>query len=474
MTTVEQAIYTSATTARSAGYQLVAHSPGLAAADARELAVWCPSHDSLLNWDADSYSYNFHPLPSGAFGVSRSISAGWEYSGRGGVRVYTHCLIVSPETLLRFSNNPFAVLRAAEALGALEPMQSIPAKLAPLSLSGGAPPVDQNAVSALCSAVGPQAAALFVQAAADSVCLAAACTSPVELIAGLFNCLPTSCRTEFPFSTGLKFSPRRPFRIVVVTDDPGERNWISHQNNVAFLDLTGQTPPPALPLDGWAQFIERVLTTGRISFLASQLAKRRFDLSLDDLHALGLQLLEELEATHFTDSGPAATKERTIYEDDSTPDLPVPNENPLDELDQVPPNETLRTINEGDAEIVQHAHAAHRRFARFIAAVDSAERDEETTAGGLDLASHETLERLEVLDDLVYEAIGGDPTAMRKLAEAWPKLKTELSAPLLAESREQYLRYALSIWEGCVDVDGLRHANRAVQALDVLCLLFEE
>ena len=64
MAYVEQAIFTSAETGRSAGYQLVARSPGVAEADARELAVWCPSHDSLLEL-GEPLSVNFHPLQIG-------------------------------------------------------------------------------------------------------------------------------------------------------------------------------------------------------------------------------------------------------------------------------------------------------------------------------------------------------------------------------------------------------------------------
>ena len=52
-------------------------------------------------------------------------------------------------------------------------------------------------------------------------------------------------------------------------------------------------------MDGWARLIERTLSTGRIPFLAEQLSKRRFDLTLDDLPALGLQLLEDLDALEF-------------------------------------------------------------------------------------------------------------------------------------------------------------------------------
>ena len=44
----------------------------------------------------------------------------------------------------------------------------------------------------------------------------------------------------------------------------------------------------------------------------------------------------------------------------------------------------------------------------------------------------------------------------------------------MAESRVQYLRYALTVWENCVDPQGVHDATRAVQALEVLCLLFDE
>ena len=54
------------------------------------------------------------------------------------------------------------------------------------------------------------------------------------------------------------------------------------------------------------------------------------------------------------------------------------------------------------------------------------------------------------------------------------KFVTEpLDEELLAESREQYLRYAMAIWEQCVQPDGVRDPARAVQSLEVLCMLFD-
>lgn len=112
MALIEQAVFTSAETDRSAGYQIVAASPGLGEADLRELAAWGPSHGSLVDPSPDGVSFNFHPLKSGRYCVSRTTSSGWEYSGRGAARVYTQCLVLPGDELARFANNPFAVLLA--------------------------------------------------------------------------------------------------------------------------------------------------------------------------------------------------------------------------------------------------------------------------------------------------------------------------------------------------------------------------
>ena len=88
--------------------------------------------------------------------------------------------------------------------------------------------------------------------------------------------------------------------------------------------------------------------------------------------------------------------------------------------------------------------------------------------------SPEVLEKLERLDDLVYEAISGRSDTVDQLRAAWPTLLAELGESLLAESREQYLRYAMSIWEECVNEDGIRDPSRAIQALDVLSILFSD
>jgi hypothetical protein len=455
MAQVEQVVFTSAETDRLAGYQVVGRSPGVCEADARELAVWGPSHDSLLELGPEAVSLNFHPLPSGAFCVSRTTAAGWEYSSRGGHRVYTQCLVVPLEVLRRFSNNPLALMQAALAGGMLEVHQRVPRRLEPLQLAGGAAPVDQTLLARLVANPGPHATAALVQSALSAVCLAVAggghhaVVGSAELIAGLLNCLPPECRTEFSFSTGLKFSSRRPFRIGALSGDPAERRWVAHHQNVTIWECPEHGTPESMPLDGWARFIERVLASGRTSFLATQLSKRRFQLAADDLSALGLQLLEDLDASALrSDHRPAAAESPTA-------EAGVP-----------------ATASRG-SDALTRAHAAHRRFAKSSAAATERPR----TAAPSQALSAElpaVQEKLERLDDVVYDAIDGQATALEKLETLWPKVLAELGDELVTESREQYLRYALTIWEDSLGPDGVRNPARAMRALDVLCLLFAD
>jgi len=80
--------------------------------------------------------------------------------------------------------------------------------------------------------------------------------------------------------------------------------------------------------------------------------------------------------------------------------------------------------------------------------------------------------KLERLDDLVFEAIAGNGESLDELRRFWPEVRDELDPSLLAESREQYLRYALASWEELARRDGVRKPSVAMQALEVLSMLF--
>jgi hypothetical protein len=503
MELIEQAVFTSAETDRSAGYQVVAASPQISEADLRELAVWGPSHGALLDSSPSAVSYNFHPLPSGCYCASRTTPGGQEYSKRGGARVYTQCLIVPPRALARFANNPFALLRAALAAGALELHEEVPKRLEPFRLSGRTAVVDSALLARLCAHPGPDGLASLVQAALSSTTVAVTGDVPPEqLIAGLINCLPPECRPLFSFSTGLRYSSRRPFRVVAVSDDAEERLRVRRLYDVALLDFSQRLSDKFAPVESWARFIQRVLKSGRTSWLAGRLADRRGDFALADLPALGLQLLEELDASSLADSpAPADESGAESPRDDSQPEDPWTEvtweeaESPAEPAggdpwsDEFPGQQRSGDEDDGSfpfehsnapdrgtpcgAESLQHAHRPHPGLGENVAA-GSAWCKPTPPSALLDPDDPEVLAKLERLDDLVYDAIDGNVEAIHALGEYWPKVCEELGEEMLAESQEQYLRYALSTWTESIQPDALCQPQRAIHSLEVLCVLFNQ
>lgn len=457
---IEQAIFTSTQSSRMEGYQLAVHSSGIAGADLRELTVWGPSHDSLLESGEDAVSINFHPLPSGAFCVSKTTPAGREYSGRSGPKIYTQCLIVPPGVLARFANNPFALLNAAFAQGSLKVYDPLPRQLEPFRLAGKTAATDQALLALLSSDPGAAWLGALVEAAIGATTLGLiAHNQGPRLIAGIINCLPVECRTAFSFCTGLKRSARRPFRVLCLGHDATEQRRLVRQQELTVLEVTGKPPQQLMPAAGWGRFVERTIASGKTAFLAQELAKARPGLSLADLEALGNQLLEALVG-----ESPEGKKKRRTSEAEPIAAAAV----------VAPPVETRPALS---AEEQRRADAAHRRFRRAIleAAQDAPHIDlEPDPAQVLGVQCPAALEQLERLDDTVFEAIAGKPGSLEQLRSLWPEVLAKLGPELVEESREQYLRHALRVWRNCLEGDQIRNPGLAVAAMDVVCLLFNE
>jgi hypothetical protein len=451
---IEQAIFTSALTEQSAGYQLVARSAGIAEPDVRALAAWGPSHDSLLDTGPDAVSINFHALPSGAYCVSRTTPGGQEYSGRAGQRMYTQCLVVPAEELARFSNNAFAVLAAAFAQGALRVWERIPETLEPIRLSGRATAVDQAVLRPLACEPGPLWLGALVQAAVSGGPLGLVGGAQRQrLLAGLINCLPVECRTELSFSTGLRYSPQRPFRVVGLSEDVAEQRRLSRQFQFVVLDPSLRPPRELAFSAGWGGFISHVVASGRFRFLAAELAQPRPGLTLAQLDELAAVLHERLRALPASD------------ENDGSCDAEAP----------------LRaTGHAGTASRVvpfvqERADAPHRRRdgawfqpspAPSAGAISEAPADLLAA-----LAPHEAAQ-WEAIEDLVFEAIAGKPGCVERLRTLWQSLKARCDQSLLEESRARLVRHALHLWRECVDAEAVRNPRLAVAALDVIDVLF--
>ena len=439
---VEQAIFTSTRTARGAGYQLAAHSDGVSEADARELAAWGPSHDSLLESGSAAESVNFHPLPSGAYCIGQSTPEGAEFSGRGGPRVYTQSLIVSPQALSRFSNNPFAVLRAALALGEIGVLVKLPEKLPAFDLLGRASPVDEAALNQLAQDPGPLCMAAVVEAALKHPALgiAAGKLAP-RLMAGLFHCLPVECRLEFSFATGLKHAPRRQFRLVGISMQPLEIRRLQKQFGLGVLEVAGGSPSPSPGSEGWSGLVGWVLRTGRVSAFARQLAQPRTGLRSEDLNDLAADVRAALNG------GETGSRGRPIEAPPATPER----------------NGRL-----------PRADAAHRRTEPAALALAEeglgATEDPSTELGGKFPRLQAALQGVE---DSIFEVLAGKNSELPRLRQQWRDALAAIGPREAGELRERFLRHAVALWRQLGHDDPQRQYLRAAQALDVICLIVE-
>jgi hypothetical protein len=218
---LEQAIFTSVRSERLDGYQLAARSGGVSDDLAKELTGWGPAHDSLWATDLGSTSVNFHGLTDGRYCVSQTTLSGAEYSGRGGGRVYTQMAIVPREGLDKFGGDPFLVLRALTASGRMIVYDNVPSELPSIPLIGRAAPEPPAWIAEVVTKAGEETIAELTEAATHQGFVTVITDLPVErLFQALLHQLHLAERLDVSFTTGLKPSSRRPFKLSIVPDDP--------------------------------------------------------------------------------------------------------------------------------------------------------------------------------------------------------------------------------------------------------------
>jgi hypothetical protein len=471
---IEQAIFTSVQTSTSAGYQLVATSPGIGDVDARELATWGPSHDSLWEAGAAAESVNFFGLPSGAFCISRTIPVGAEYSQRRGPQIYTQSLVVAAKDFQAFGNNPLLVLQLAVALGHVTVHEKMPKRLEPFELEPNGDGVDRQWLAQLVRHPGPVwiGALLHTALTTSAIGIVAGERGPL-LIAALINCLPVECRTEFSFSTGLRFSPRRPFRAICLPNNFAENQRLQRQQFLTLLEV--KSSPPACHVDGWAGFVSSMVNTGNTDYLADVLNQPRPGLTIDRLDELGAQLAQGLAPWRAD----RAVAERAASRDASLKLSSREDASRAASCDDPAPSHVATS-----SDAWQRADGSHG--CRPVAAspvIAENSTTETTLAATLEVDEEPARylaescpaaqQQLQLLEDAIFEAMAGKEAALAELQALWPHVIAQVGPSLLEAVRERYLRYALSLWRQVSHAEGTRDPARACHAMEIICLLFE-
>jgi len=236
---LEQAIFTSLQGSRLEGYQLAATSPGITAERARELTRWGPAHDSLASDLPTGRSVNFHRLEDDEFCLSCTTLAGSEYSGRGGGRIYTQMFVLSREVLERFANDPFLIVRALDAAGRLMVHDPVPDSLPRVPLVGRCQQPDPQSIAEALDQIGSENLEEMVTSLANGQSVAVAATGQVEhLFQAVLHTLTPPERLTVSFTTGLKHSTCRSFRLFVLPNDGQILRQAKRQAGACVIDLT--------------------------------------------------------------------------------------------------------------------------------------------------------------------------------------------------------------------------------------------
>jgi hypothetical protein len=218
---LEQAVFTSVRGGRLDGYQLAAQSAGVSGELAKELTVWGPAHDSLWRSASDARSINFHALAGGDYCLSRTTLAGAEYSGRAGARIYTQMTVLSAEALGRFANDPFLIYRALAAAGRFLVCHELNQELPRIALLGQNQGQDDSLARQVAEEIGAEVFAELVEAASSQLSVAVITSGNVDrLFQAVLRALTPAERLALSFTTGLRGSLRRPFRLCALPNDP--------------------------------------------------------------------------------------------------------------------------------------------------------------------------------------------------------------------------------------------------------------
>lgn len=373
----------------------LALSRGIMSGDCREMIRWSAREGDLIAPHSQAESWNFHPLPSGNFCISRTF--------RQENQTFTHGLVIPPQLLYDYANNPFSLIFHLEQQGLWHAGRAVTTQLLrrgtpdsekvpvmrTLTVDGGTAAVHWKSVRKEVETLGTRRLATLLDTFLKNVSTVVFGQEKISpLLEVLCDLLPVGCRTELSFSTGLKFSTRRPFRIVGIGENLLERERIATSFQIPIFSLleipvpTHRFSPPLR--NRWSIFIATVLEQQR-EMQWNELALLDKTSSLAALPKLARQYFRELGLD-------------TVYRQLRSPQLP------------------LTTCVDTTYQIVESHHSTLTEAKKSIASLKSDERKPDSHNPRLDAPT------LTAYLATVSEAVHGNPLASEHLYDSFRNL----------------------------------------------------
>ena len=281
---VDQAIFTSLRNHRGSGYQVAGQSPGITQEEIKEIAMRSPSHEALVEQHDSARSVNCLVLPSGRSCLSLTVHSGPEPSGRGGWRVYTHSLLVAPQVMEQFAFHPLRLLACVQAVDPLHPLDQVPEILPSLQLVGTSRWFSSHAARQILKVISPESLTSIIHFLLEGEHVVVFAKNRQESLAtAILDLLPAAHRKDVSFSTGLRYSARRPHRLLIFPRSPCAADRTGDLKRHCRFDL--QRPPGRvqLPEDSWGAQLLPLLKDEQFADIALKLGQTYEPEALDAL-----------------------------------------------------------------------------------------------------------------------------------------------------------------------------------------------
>jgi hypothetical protein len=324
----EQAIFTSARSATGEGYRLVASSPGVQVAEKIEITRRSPSHGGLCEEDPQAVGLEAYKLPTGRHCVAYCGYAGCEQTARGGLRVYTHAVVLDRQAWQRYQANPVpvhaAIARHVEESG---PAVRPGGKLEKITLT---PPPPTANLPTLSGGYGSDSLERAMSAAADLLAgrqlILLDATGSFRLLERVLLSLPLEMRENLDASVGVRFSPARRMRLVLTDEPEAELQRRIAGLNIQLRRAEESTASQGTLFEGWERLLRRWWREGRrhdIMHLTEVCGGTSCDAldriaalceATDALDGLSVEAVRSLMA-RYGDARPATKAEQTLVQD---------------------------------------------------------------------------------------------------------------------------------------------------------------
>ena len=261
---IEQAVFTSLRSPMARGYRIVASSSGLLEDEKREIVQRAPSHGNLCDDSAGACAQAAFLLRSGRHCLMFARHAGPEPSGRGGLRVHTHALVLTGSLYRQLGCDPSRV----EGLVVPPETESAPTICVPaleaISLAAGqqaaAAPTDAEALET--ASVSDVLAVVFAVLEERRIIVVGA-PEPPALVQAVFAATPLGLRHELCFAYGMRFSTQRGFRLLFHEESTRELELIASDHAYSIVECGSQTQLGSTPFAPWLSLVRDEWKHGR-------------------------------------------------------------------------------------------------------------------------------------------------------------------------------------------------------------------